>query len=383
MARVRETALGSTPDELLSEPLPEEPGEESDAPPAGELSMAEIARAALAGSAAATREVARDGLLAAELGRKNPPRDVPPTPRAVLDAAGLQGRVMRVPEPAARPPAPAPVAPKTAPHVAVPAEVAAAPASEAAARSEFPAPSSREPRRFGAASFGGAVLALAAATALYVSFAHHDGPEAHLMASAEAPARMAAREQTPTAPQPKAEAPADPEATSVASAAAFPSKQLALNDLEPASKSRASSGNASKEKSLSFHVKKESASNEGKLVLEEQSDTTPSQNTAPPVAKQAASPAPQPLMERPSTGAVSAALGPVLMSARSCVAGQDSGPRATVTFDGPTGRVKSVTLDSSAAGSPAESCIRSALMGARLPPFADPTFTASVTVRPL
>ncbi|HEX4338913.1 MAG TPA: hypothetical protein VH062_23565 [Polyangiaceae bacterium] len=387
MARIRDTSPGSTPDELLADPLPEEPEEKGreaprameSVPPAGELSLAEIARAALAGPEAARREVARDGLIAAELGRKNPQREAPPAPPAVRDAAGLQGRIVRVPEPAPKPQDERREKPEL---VAVPAEPAPAPVSEAAARSEFPAPPSRErePRRLGLAAFGGAVLAVAAIAALYVSFTQQEAPEARLTASAETPApeQAVAPSQVNAAPSAAA--------TAVASAAPSPpAKQLALDDLALASKSRVSSGNAPKEKSLSFHVKKESASSVGKLVLEEQKDNASEKTSAPIEQMQAQLPSPPPeaIAERPSTGAVSAALGPVLMSARSCVAGQDSGPRATVTFDGKTGRVKSVTLDASMAGSPAEGCIRSALMAARLPPFAEPTFSASVTVRPL
>src|SRR3954470_9123765 len=113
VARLRETAIGSTPDELLAPPLPEEPGEgsrgapQSSAPPASnapgidEPSLADIARAAMASSEAANREIARDAMIAAEAGRRSPPRDVPPPRVAAVSAkvAGLQGRVARVSEP--------------------------------------------------------------------------------------------------------------------------------------------------------------------------------------------------------------------------------------------------------------------------------------------
>ena len=388
MTRVRETTLGSTPDDLLAPPLPEEPDEAgrtvnqgaavSDASPANEPSLADIARAALAASQAATREVARDGLIAAELGRKLPPREPPKATRAVLDAAGLQGRIVRVPDA----PAPPPSVVKPVPQLAeVAAEPAPARITEAAARSEFPAPPSREVRRSHAAAFAGSALALAAAAALYLSFTHREAKDALVTASAETPQAVARREAPSTVAEAPAAAPGrtEPEPSPAASAASIDDGQLA------AAKSRPSSVIAPKEKSLAFHVKKESAANEGKLVLEERED--PASENAPPPAQAAAPPPPPPpaqgLVERPSTGAVQAAFGSVLTSARSCLAGQDSGPRATVTFDGATGRVKSVTLAGTGAGSPAESCVRSALMGARLPPFSEPTFTASVTVRPL
>jgi hypothetical protein len=87
------------------------------------------------------------------------------------------------------------------------------------------------------------------------------------------------------------------------------------------------------------------------------------------------------LPERPSLGAVQGAIGSVMMGARSCLAGQDQGSQAQLTF-GPDGRVRSVAISGPAAGTPAESCLRSALSAARVAPFSEPTFTASLTVRP-
>ncbi|HVW24176.1 MAG TPA: hypothetical protein VHC69_02335 [Polyangiaceae bacterium] len=383
--RVRRTEIGSTPDDLLGAPLPEEPDERgrgapeivaSEARPA-EPSLAEIARAALSAREATTREVAREGLIAAELGRKNPPREAAPAPRALVDAASLQGRVARVPEPSParvdRPPPP----PKIAKH----AEPAAVQVAEATAHSELPAPPSRERRRIGAI-LGSSVLAFAAAAALYLSFARHEAPEAPLTASAEAPATVAKTE--PPTPEPKSQ---NAEAEVAPNSSAVEQPVARLDDVPLAAKSRPSAATAlpPKEKTLSFHVKKESAPNAGKLVLEEQNDA-PAQNAAPSTAggaARSATAAQAPTSETPSTGAVQAALGSVLTSARGCLAGQDTGARALVTFEGRTGRVKSVTVAGAEPGSPAESCVRSALMGARLPPFSEPSFTASITVRPL
>src|SRR5262245_27668229 len=65
MTRIRATAPGSTPDELLAAPLPEQADESSERPAAvpkpDEPSLADIARAALAASDAANKAVARDG----------------------------------------------------------------------------------------------------------------------------------------------------------------------------------------------------------------------------------------------------------------------------------------------------------------------------------
>jgi hypothetical protein len=94
-------------------------------------------------------------------------------------------------------------------------------------------------------------------------------------------------------------------------------------------------------------------------------------------------PAAQPgdLPEKPSAGAVQAAVSAPLGGARACVAGHDAPSRATVTF-GSNGRVQSVGVSGPAAGTPAESCIRAALSKARVQPFARPSFSVGVTVRP-
>ena len=47
-----------------------------------------------------------------------------------------------------------------------------------------------------------------------------------------------------------------------------------------------------------------------------------------------------------------------------------------------TGSVSRVVVSGSAAGKPAEECIKSALMKASLGPFAQPTYSANITVRP-
>jgi len=90
---------------------------------------------------------------------------------------------------------------------------------------------------------------------------------------------------------------------------------------------------------------------------------------------------PKNIPDRPATGSVTAAIGSVMGGARSCVAGADDVSRATVTF-GSSGAVQSVGVSGWAAGKPAASCIQSALKGANVGPFSQPTFTFGVTVRP-
>lgn len=87
------------------------------------------------------------------------------------------------------------------------------------------------------------------------------------------------------------------------------------------------------------------------------------------------------LSDRPSTGAVQAAIGSVMGSARSCVAGSSTAVPAQVTF-GSDGSVTGVSVSGAAAGTPAASCIESALKRARVAPFATPSFSLMVWVRP-
>jgi hypothetical protein len=248
------------------------------------------------------------------------------------------------------------------------------------AHSEVPAPPSTERRRGSGGVIVGSLLALAAAVSLYVSVGHRAAPEARVSASAEAPANVV---------QGDPEAKPDPKThgASALTPAASANQLVARVDelpIAPPEQPSPASAPATKEKILAFHVKKESAPNAGKLVLEEQSAAA--QSDVPPIAA-----APKPVAasvqaassERPGTGAVQAALGSVRTSARGCLAGQDTGARALVMFEGRTGHVKSVKVVGAEPGSPAESCVRAALMGARLPPFSDPDFTASITVRPL
>ncbi len=91
--------------------------------------------------------------------------------------------------------------------------------------------------------------------------------------------------------------------------------------------------------------------------------------------------APGSVPQKPSLGAVSGALGTVLPAARSCLGPDDPISRATVTFKS-SGAVSSVTVTGNAAGRPAEACIKAALLGAKVPPFAQDTYPTPVTIRP-
>jgi hypothetical protein len=107
----------------------------------------------------------------------------------------------------------------------------------------------------------------------------------------------------------------------------------------------------------------------------------PQSTLSTPTATEAPAAAPTSVVLKPSQGAIQGALGAALPAARGCLGPDDPISRASVTFQS-DGTVQSVTVTGGAAGKPAEACIRSALMRAKVPPFATPTFTAPATIRP-
>jgi hypothetical protein len=84
--------------------------------------------------------------------------------------------------------------------------------------------------------------------------------------------------------------------------------------------------------------------------------------------------------QKPSQGAVTGAIGAVLPGARACLGPDDPVSRAAITFTS-AGTVQSVNVSGGAAGKPAEGCIKAALSKAKVAPFAEPTYTANITVR--
>jgi hypothetical protein len=159
-----------------------------------------------------------------------------------------------------------------------------------------------------------------------------------------------------------------------------------------------------KDDALAFRVGKSGAASK-ELVLEKKSAAPASAPVKAPVAaksrdlkeemaqavgggappKSAAKPEPQvaqePLPDRPTIGDAQAAAGPALMKARMCLAGQETGSQAKLTF-GSDGRVKNVVISGPAAGTPAEGCLKAQLSSARVPPFSEKSFSFSLTVRP-
>lgn len=107
------------------------------------------------------------------------------------------------------------------------------------------------------------------------------------------------------------------------------------------------------------------------------SDSTAGQKDAPSGPKFAPGSVPQ----RPSQGALASAIGRVLPEARACLGPDDGVSYATIVFES-AGGAQNVTLSGFAANKPAGSCITTALKKASVGPFAEPTYSAKVTVRP-
>jgi len=88
-----------------------------------------------------------------------------------------------------------------------------------------------------------------------------------------------------------------------------------------------------------------------------------------------------PVAQRPTSGALQGALASTLPKARACLGPTDAPSRATLMFDA-SGKVRMVSIAGPATGKPAEACIQGALSQTQLAPFVEPTFSATITVRP-
>jgi len=82
------------------------------------------------------------------------------------------------------------------------------------------------------------------------------------------------------------------------------------------------------------------------------------------------------LPERPSASVVTSALLSVLPDARACLNDGDDARQASVVFDG-SGAVSGVQVSGAGA-----SCVQKALSHAHVAPFSQPTYRATITVRP-
>jgi hypothetical protein len=107
----------------------------------------------------------------------------------------------------------------------------------------------------------------------------------------------------------------------------------------------------------------------------------PSDSTTTQAAATGPKFAPGSVPQRPSQGALSSAIGRSLPDARACLGPDDGVSYATVIFES-GGGVQNVTLSGFASNKPAGACIITALKKATVGPFAEPTYTAKITVRP-
>lgn len=379
-ASVPPSAPPSTPTEaLFAAPLPAESGEGSLEPEPVEdaPNLAEAARAVLAASESMSpKELARQGLMAAA--RRRPAAETATTTEtAASPQRETPARAVDSPRPA-----PPPRTGATPPRPPRERRVATddAPVREATARSEMPPATPGRP--IGAAALGAAV-ALAASAALYFATRHDAAPSTIAFPTSE-PVHAAAAEARPSAPSIAA-----PAATDSALATLAPSANTETAAVASATPSATTTVPtlALATRTDSPPKSKKASPTAGKVVLPETDEpaTDDSKAMESPATKVPSAvpkaPADEPTPNRPSVGLVQAAVGSVMMGARSCLAGQDSGSAATVTF-GSDGRVRSVSISGPAAATPAEGCLKSALSGARVPPFTDPSYTLSLTVRP-
>jgi hypothetical protein len=335
--RLEGASWEATDDEaLFAAPLPAEPDEGSVEPEAepAPRSLAEIARMHLESEAApaADNDIAKESLALGRQGRASAPVIAEATRAAAARLASERAS------------APAPAAPVSAlPAPPQPKKSALAPIAMA----------------------GIGLLGLAAAAAIVMRSKHESAPP---LAAATAPA-----------------------ATPAPTALAHPTTTVeegdivAIDDLGPG---KAGAGATAPRSSNGDKVALKAPEPAGKGGVAEATKPSPE---APPTAK----PEPQDdfdqkkkpaaiagdIPEKPSTGAVQAAIGAVMGGARACVAGQDGPSSATVSF-GSDGKVSSVSVAGPAAGTPAEACIKAALSKARVQPFARPSFSVGAKIRP-
>lgn len=344
---VERCKAGSVEDgiDVLAAPLPAAPGEESfelaEEPPPG---LADIARAVVSDDrATALRQVAREGLRVATQ-EHVAPRQAPPA-----DARSAAPQAERVPIAAA----PAPEQPDSD----RPGTLAG---HEAAARSILPRPPrwAHHEQARGVVWFG-VIVAAAAGSAFYLGLKVRDDVRMAQISSAAT--------ERPLAPSARGE-PALPATATVA-----------LNEL-PAPDDKGAEAAPSNRDARRLRTAKPSAKNAAPEGVEE---PVAARTDAPaaPLAPKTQEASRGDLPAEPGLGAVQAAIGSVMMPARNCLAGQETGSRATLVF-GSDGRARSVSVSGPAAGTPAEGCLKAALMGARVPAFAEPTYSAALTIRP-
>ena len=238
----------------------------------------------------------------------------------------------------------------------------------------------------------GGLVAAASVVALFFGM-KHPGTEAPVQVTVVAPAMPATPTPAPTnaaiatatnkepgdkAVDPSTLPPAD---TSVA-AGAHPSSPVAVGAAPAKPAPPAATASAAVDQPVAANAPPAAPASSASLESAMQQAAGPQSTlSTTPTATEAPAAAPSNVVLKPSQGAIQGALGAALPAARGCLGPDDPISRATVTFQS-DGTVQSVSVTGGAAGKPAEACIRSALMRARVPPFAMPTFTAPTTIRP-
>ncbi|MFO0586694.1 MAG: hypothetical protein U0441_04115 [Polyangiaceae bacterium] len=187
-------------------------------------------------------------------------------------------------------------------------------------------------------------------------------------AAPAATAEPAAVASTEVAPQATAAAKAGDPAQGVGGQGpAAPATAVALNEPKPAT-SAAPKGDG-KVGTLDEEMKKAVGPNESQPAP--QDDSKPASGAA----------SGSNLPDQPSQGNAQAAVRAVLPAAKACVAGATEPSMASITF-GSSGSVQSVSVSGWAATNGKAGCVKSALQGAHVQPFARPTFTVPATIRP-
>ena len=268
------------------------------------------------------------------------------------------------------------------------------------AQSEAPKSALRKPKRIAAApgkrSSGAAagiaiaVLGLAAAFAVVILAGKKPAPLASaIVEEAARPVPVATEEAVATKPSAAPEAPVTPEAPAAPEPAAEP-QALAMNEpAKPAAASTAPSEAPKEEaspKAASTSGAPATTAAPGSLS-EEMARAAGSEKGLP--GEEKAEPASGPggksksstIPEQPPQGSVQAAVGSVMGGAKACVAGADDVSRAQITFSS-SGTVSNVSVSGWASGKSAAGCIKAALQGANVGPFAKSSFTVPVTIRP-
>jgi hypothetical protein len=183
---------------------------------------------------------------------------------------------------------------------------------------------------------------------------------------AEQPAAVASAEPAPAASDaPKADAPQNAGAAGAAGAAAPTGAVVAVGDKPAQAGTAAPKGG--KVGSLEEEMKKSVGA---------ESQPAPQDDSKPASGGSGGN-----VPDQPSQGNAQAAIRAVLPAARACVAGATENTSASITF-GSSGSVQSVSVTGWAAANGKAGCVKSALQGAHVQPFARPTFTAPATIRP-